>query len=139
MYPRAPSFMPGKCRTGHDLFTYLPMTQRGKSFLPDTFEALANLHASMFRWPRTPLKPRTLPRSSLRRIEPTRKILGYLQVPRTAGTSKTFEVLANFASFGTCAATKKKLQDPRILSSSSNSRNLEHFRGVCKVSTLRNL
>ena len=43
MYPRAPSFMPGKCRTGHDLFTYLPMTQRGKSFLPDTFEALANL------------------------------------------------------------------------------------------------
>ena len=106
MYPRAPSFMPGKCRTGHDLFTYLPMTQRGKSFLPDTSEALANLRASDFRYPRTPLKLRTLSRSSLRRIEPTRKILGYFRVPRTAGTSNTFEVLANFARFGTCAANK---------------------------------
>ena len=54
------------------------------------------------------LIPRTPSRSSLRRIEPIRKILGYFRVPRTAGTSNTFEVLANFARSGICAANKTK-------------------------------
>ena len=84
------------------------MTQRGIVFCQTLSKPLQTSHASNIRGPRTPLKPRTLSRSSLRRIENTRKILGYIRVPRTAGTSNTFEALANFARFGTCAAKKQK-------------------------------
>ena len=37
-----------------------------------------------------------------------RKTLGHFRGPRTAGTSDMFEVLANLARFGTCAAKKQK-------------------------------
>ena len=92
--------------------TFLPANDAtGHSFLPGTIEALANLaRITNFRGPRAPLNPRALSRSSLGRIEPTRKILGYFRVPRTAGTLNYFEVLAKLRTLlNLCGKKTKKI------------------------------